>query len=91
MTDLERYKELFKSTLLEFKEIKFKVKVVDRIEEREGVVEDTGELVKLNIAIYKHLEYTGLELYSGDCGPYSGSFDFDENGKFTNFTATGDY
>lgn len=89
MTDLERYKELFRSTLLEFKETTFKVKELDRFEERQGVVENTGEVIKLNVPVYKELEYTALEPYSFADG--SGSFNFDENGKLHNFTATGDY
>ena len=86
MTDLERYKELFKSTLLEFKETTFKVKELDRFEERNGVVENTGEVIKLNVAVYKDLDYTGLEVVGGDG---HATFTFDENQKFISFYATG--
>jgi len=89
MTDLERYKELFKSTSMEFKESTYTVKSLNGFEERQGVVENTGEIIKLNVPVYKELEYTALEPYSSADG--SGSFNFDENGKLHNFTATGDY
>lgn len=89
MTDLERYKELFKTTSMEFKESTYTVKDLDGFEERQGVVENTGEIVKLKVAVYKELEYTALEPESIADG--SGSFNFDENGKLHSFTATGDY
>lgn len=89
MTDLEKYKELFKATSMAFKEYKYKVKELDGFEEKDGVVENTGEIVKLKVDVYKELDYTALEPESIADG--SGSFNFDENGKLNSFTATGDY
>lgn len=89
MTDLDKYKELFRSTLLEFKETTFKVRELDGFQEINGVVENTGEVIKLEVPIYKELVYTALEPYS--FGDGSGSFNFDENGKFHNFRSQGEY